>query len=239
MTTATPPSQPARTRVGVRSIHINQQEGTIGNLINTTVSTFRAANALLGRICSQADPKGQYLKVAFTVTYLDGDTYQGRYDAKHPDANEKAAPDLAAHMRSHVEYLAGYRCPSHLDVATYEHQLMQREKATPGCGEKARAWLKTYSLIDDPSDLPAAVEIRETPMPPLSVPLRLANYDVIRERLAVLITGTSITLKEMEDNAEALKRAGNEVAHQVAKSHAMQIRKALAALIQAKDDISR
>lgn len=233
------------TKIPIRTIAINQAEGETARLIKATVSTWAAANILLARICAAAPKDGSYFKTDFVVTWQDGNTYSGRFDACNPGYINAEPADLERHIRSHVEYLAGYRCPAHLDQATYEHQLVVGEKASPGRGAEARAFLVKYNLKDDPNAKPAEVQVQgrerrhvPVPAPAKSTPLVPQS---LTDKLATLETMLAHTLQEAETLLPVLlatktaDRAQDVATYTKAKARSLEIRKALAAVIKARE----
>lgn len=243
------------TRIPVKSIAISQAEGEIGKMITATVSTWAAAAIILARICSTAPKDGGYYKTDCVAVFADGETYTARFDAAHPESKGYEPADLAAHIRSHVEYLAGYRCPKHLDQATYEHQLAVGEKASPGRGAEARAFLVKYNLKDDPNAKPATIERNDRPrsepakiLPstdilarPAHPPVPAPGKPLIPEMLRLIETQLTVALAEMEKEVarriylKTTDRANDVASVASAQAKALEIRKALAAVIKARE----
>jgi hypothetical protein len=236
MNTSTPP---IRTKVPITYIEINQAEGLIDRLVKARVSTWAAANVLLARICSEAPKDGSYLKVDFKIHWSDSETYIGRFDASHPEYKNHDPADLALHVRNYAEYLAGFRCPKHLDQATYEHQLAVGEKAKPGRGEEARKFLMTRSLKDDPNAKPATIEKNDRPRV-VDVPLPLSPAAKLNARLQTIETQITVVLSDLTAQLPILMatktadRASDVAAYAKARAQELELRKALAAVIKAR-----
>lgn len=80
------------------------------NLIadNTTVATFAEADKVI-RDAAACVP-GHCCKVGFTITYSDGEEYEGRIDVTREHADQLAP--LTQHMRDFVEFSANIRKPA-------------------------------------------------------------------------------------------------------------------------------
>ena len=232
---------PTKTKIGIKSILIDQQEGLTSALVKVQVSTWAAANALLARICAAAPKDGTYHKVSFKISWQDLETYDGRFDASQPGSSGHEVPDLSAHIRHLQEYCAGYACPKDMDQSMYEHRLAEKEKRNPGVGDAARKFLKTYSLADDPNHKPATVQVNDrpkvlpvpqsaAPAPPSITASRLtATHDMLVVILADLDKEILILAKSTAPTmAEAVAK------YTKAKMQALEVRKALAAIIKAR-----
>jgi hypothetical protein len=248
---------PTRTKSPIKSIRITQVEGITGQLIDATVSTWAAAAIVLARICSTAPKDGSYYKCDFRCVWENKETYDGRFDASHPEYKNRDPADLAQQVRNFAEYLAGFRCPSHLDQATYEHQLAVGEKAKPGRGEEARKFLMNQSLKDDPTAKPATIEKNDRPRvmdvpakvipstdiltrPVPQVPPAPTKVPIIPEMLRIIEVQLTVALAEMEKELarrlvlKTADRASDVAAYAKAKAQELELRKALAAVIKAR-----
>lgn len=78
---------------------------------------------------------GGYDKHDFTVVFGDGETYEGRLDAK---ANGKDC-DVQAHVRDYVRFLAGLAKPAHMTDAQYAAYVAEDK-------DEAAAFLAKYDL---------------------------------------------------------------------------------------------
>jgi hypothetical protein len=85
-------------KIPVKTIRIQRAEGRIGldSFDPVTVTTWAEANAILRSWARTAPGPGQgYHKCDFTVTWADGETYNGRYDL---EGRETETADLEAHI---------------------------------------------------------------------------------------------------------------------------------------------
>lgn len=74
-----------------------------------------------------APATGGYDKTDFTVTWADGQTYQGRYDLKRHSVEPV---DLGGHMREFLTFYAGRKRPDHLTEKQYQAALEAAGMAT-------------------------------------------------------------------------------------------------------------
>ena len=93
---------------------------------------WKDAQAALSTASLFAPRDGCYHKTDFTITWSDGDTYNGRLDLKHPNA-DNLRNDLAAHVRDHLVWNAGLAfkqqtTPTHLTEAQYKAYLKEYVK---------------------------------------------------------------------------------------------------------------
>jgi hypothetical protein len=164
MTTASPVST---RRIPLRSITICQGEGEIDKLLTGGFPTWAEAEELIQRICARAPAKGGYYKTDFTIVWLDGETYKGRYDAAHPTAKAYEGT-LAQHVRHHLEFCAGLSRPDHLPEEDYNKFLDRMEKDHPGAKADAFRVLTTYAMCDDTQPAPQPQRVTPT-VPPAQV----------------------------------------------------------------------
>jgi hypothetical protein len=83
-----------------------------------TVSTFAEADRIVRNAAKYIPPRSGYRKTSFTITYADGETYEGRIDIEPSDAH-KPNP-LTQHVRDFVEYSANLRKPPHYTAEQWE-----------------------------------------------------------------------------------------------------------------------
>lgn len=92
------------------------------------------ANAFM-RANMSTFPESGYDKHDFMVVFSDGETYEGRLDAKGNGDD----CDVQAHVREQVQFMAGVRKPSHMRDAQYQAYIAE-DKA------EAVAFLAKYDL---------------------------------------------------------------------------------------------
>ncbi len=131
-------------KIPVKSIKITRVEGRIIDTPETVYATTWAnANTHLYRMAYHAPTLGYY-KCDFTVTYEDGEEYKGRYDLMHIS---KEWPNLAKHVRDHIDHYTGRHCPSWLTAEQYATYLAQFGKE-PGNLQ----WFSDHYQVGDVSD---------------------------------------------------------------------------------------
>ena len=239
---------PTRTKVPLRSVHIQQHEGPTGQLINVTVASFAATDIVLARICAQV-PAGRYHKCSVTLHWNDGMKYEARYDATSPAHVDPSLASIAEHVRKANEFNAGY-APGQLDPETYAHKLAVLETTVPGLGDRCRNFLKRYSLKDDPNAKPATIERNDRPRSEPAPILRhpdpapakpMDPAAIVATRLQSAETMLTVILADLERALPlllALKtedRANDVARYAKAQKQALEIRKALAAVIKARE----
>jgi hypothetical protein len=129
-----------------KTITITRAEGLIEECDKPeTATTWEEANAILRRWSDTAPKTGGYDKCDFVIVFDDGQDYKGRYDLQHWECGR---PDLAAHVRAFVNYLAGTP-PAWLLKPGKENYLKHyREKvaADTDAVAEAKRWLDTYDV---------------------------------------------------------------------------------------------
>ena len=218
----TPPSiAPTVTKppkVAMVSITINRAEGPVDLCIKTTHTTWADADKRLREICLTASKSGGYDKCDFHVVYIDGEDYSGRFDAAHPHSSSHELPSLEKHITRHLTFLAGIAaCPSHMKQEDYDRITAQREKSVK---DGAVAFLSKYALRDDPA--------------PTAATGKFYRKGDTAARIAMAITGIAAIVKDLEDGADQLRKAGQTVEASTVLGQAMNARKALSAMITAK-----
>ena len=139
------------TKIPALTIELERCEGRTFECITETVrrfdgsgeagevDVFAMANAMLLRWASTAPKDGGYHKCAFVVTYMDGETYSGRFDL-----TGNGFPNLADHMRFHCEASSGRRVPGH---TTAERWTAYLNDCVPQAKREALAlFLDTYQI---------------------------------------------------------------------------------------------
>ena len=195
-------------KIPVKSIRIEQAEGPTDRLVRATASSFEQANRYLTRIADMAPKDGSYYKTDVTITWEDGFSTQVREDVVHVS---KAAPNLAEHVRRFWAFYAGFHRPDHIDPDRYDALVAENPKRRDDATEA----LKKYALEDIPQKA-APAPARSNPAPaPRPLP------EEIEQMLVIL--GQRVKLLESQPNAG------------VFRSITMELRKAMAALIRARD----
>lgn len=111
-------------RIKAKSIKITFSES--GNFTSPEeFRTFADANVFLRELARNAPgPGGGYYKTDFTITFEDGETYEGRIDLTNVES-----PDLVEHVRKFVEFYAGWikasELPSHISEEQYRAILLR------------------------------------------------------------------------------------------------------------------
>lgn len=134
------------TKVKAVKITIDRAEGMHHECIKTEHTTWAEAEQRILDIRSTAPADGGYDKCDFKIEFEDGQTYEGRYDAQHTSITDEVG--LAGHVRSHLEFLSGDRCPAHMTKDEYDRAMAVREHRIPGIREEAKTFLANYSLED-------------------------------------------------------------------------------------------
>ena len=99
---------------------------------------WQTANSTL-RAWAYSAPEDGYDKCDFSITFADGEIYEGRYDLVHWS---KKMADLSLHVKNFVEFGAGVKKPEHLT----DRQYRTIQNRTPGLAEQCRLWLEKYQL---------------------------------------------------------------------------------------------
>lgn len=106
-------------------------------------SCWKKARAWLWLWSHTFPRNGGYDKHDFTVTFEDGETYEGRLDCKHFSCDDNDL-DVAKHVRWHLEFMAGQYCPPHLSDERYK-----RVVADFGQAEQSAKFLLEYDIPTD------------------------------------------------------------------------------------------
>lgn len=132
--------------INPKTITITRVEGYVHECNKPKVAhSWIEADSILHRWSNTAPEHGGYDKCDFTVVFEDGETYEGRYDLVHWRCE---APNLANHISSFVNYLAG-KPPAWLKRSDKKRYLEEYEReiaAHPERTAAARKWLETYSV---------------------------------------------------------------------------------------------
>lgn len=135
-------------KVKVTSITLNRGEGPSSECNKpVTVPNFAAANAILRRWSWTASKSGGSDKVDFSVTYKDGEVYEGCFLLKHPNApHQTGSTTLDGHIRTFLRVHSGLLCPPHLERERYEEWMEQYRRHDPSFLECCKQWLENYEL---------------------------------------------------------------------------------------------
>jgi len=111
---------PKRELIPVKEITITRREGPRYKL--GIVRTYHSFNdAHLGLLNESYDfpASGGYDKHDFTITWADGETYEGRLDCKHPSCTNN---DLSInnHIKEMALFVTGKAKPTHLTERQYQ-----------------------------------------------------------------------------------------------------------------------
>ncbi len=209
-------------------IIIDQAEGLIGNLIvNKQCSSWEIARNFLLKIRDTAPKDGSYYKTDVIATWADGMQVKVREDVTN-DGTYNA--DLAERIRGLWLFYGGLKKPSHMSDEDYEKILSDKSRV-----DAAIQHLKRYSLEDDPKEEAKKEAIRQQ----LNDNLKTAVVDASLfktsikadiEKTALLIGGL---LRLVED--PDMKNSG--MSPIAIRAGSMELRKAMAALMRAKDVI--
>lgn len=103
------------------------------------VSTFKEANAQMA-VWVPRGTRG-YCKCWFTITYADGEIYQGKMDL-----TRGCTPSLGMHVLTFQQAVAGLCKPVHMTAESYASLVATFEARNPGGIEAAKDFLARYSL---------------------------------------------------------------------------------------------
>ncbi len=198
------------TMIPVISITINQAEGMHGQMLKGAHTTWEAANKMLASIKHSAPKDGSYYKTDVIVIWADGMQVSTREDVANSD---RYLANLATNIRSTWLFYAGLKKPDHLTEEQYDRitsDIARRDAAV--------AYLKKYDLNDGTSIVKTTVA---------EIEHRLLTKDGINkaiERVAALLA--SVESPEMKNGA---------MTPIAIRASSMELRKAIAALIRARD----
>lgn len=134
--------------VAVKEIMVEQCEGFSHDCVAKTFDSWAGAERHLLDICWRAPADGNsYLKTDFKITWADGQTYSGRYDA-YKLLTPSHEGTLSQHIVQHCRFISGQWKPFHLSDEQYKMILSRAEKYTPGISETMKTLLTQYDLGD-------------------------------------------------------------------------------------------
>jgi hypothetical protein len=140
-------------KVRATKIVVTRAEGRVHECVTETLeggNVWEKANATLGRWSRTAPgapgkPGGGYDKCDFTVTYEDGEEYEGRYDLRGDEW-----PSLENHMAAFLGCYSGRMKPAHMKQADYERFLKYHE-LEGHCAQYAK-FMDTYEVGPQPQN---------------------------------------------------------------------------------------
>ena len=128
-------------KIKITKIEIRRGEGSYVEDPNLgkwqTFENVFDADARLREIGKTAPATGGYDKTDVKVTFADGNTYEGRWDVKHP-SQVNADLSIQKHIKQHFDYHAG-------NTARGE-EAIKKGWTRPDEKKEAEDWLKTYDL---------------------------------------------------------------------------------------------
>jgi hypothetical protein len=134
-------------RIKVKAISLRRAEGPHSSFgRECTVQTWSQANMVLRQWSSSAPANGAYDKCDFRIVFDDGSTYEGRYDLEHFSVR---SPDLAAHVRGHMNYVAGVPplwMTSQPDIMATFYREIETCPQRRASAAQARQWLCDYDV---------------------------------------------------------------------------------------------
>ena len=126
-------------KIQVKEITIIRAEGLSSECGKKhTAKSYAEAEAILTRMAHSAPKSGGYDKTDFTVTFEDGETYDGRYDLKYTRDES-----LAEHMKSFLMWYAGETKNPHCGQIQYD-AFMARQSSEEIA--EAKLFLATYEI---------------------------------------------------------------------------------------------
>jgi hypothetical protein len=129
----------ATDKIKVTQIMIHRAEGPTEKCVKRLFTDWASAEAHISNICYSIRPgRPGYDKCDFSITYADGMVYSGRFDAKNPMDEQQS---LASHIREHLQFLAGEKCPRHITTEQYDRLLAEYK-----CTEAAKHLLESYQI---------------------------------------------------------------------------------------------
>ncbi len=208
-------------------ISINQAEGATEGLVKCQCPTWNDAIAALMRIRNVAPKDGSHYKTDVIATWADGMIVQLREDVTNDGTYDV---NLAERIRGLWLFYGGLKKPSHMSDEDYEKILSDKSRV-----DAAIQHLKRYSLEDDPKEEAKKEAIRQqlndnlkTAVADASLFKTSIKADI--EKTALLIGGL---LRLVED--PDMKNSG--MSPIAIRAGSMELRKAMAALMRAKDVI--
>jgi len=133
-------------KVPVQSVTIQRAEGMVGldDFDLRTFPSFSLANIRLMEWAATAPREGGYDKVDFTVQWLDGETYKGRFDLEGQHVH---TADIGVHIWNVASVTSGRLKPGWATEEDWERMKRVGERR----GIDRAAWgrlLDTYALQD-------------------------------------------------------------------------------------------
>ena len=107
------------------------------------VGSYAEASAVLARWARTAPASGGYDKCDFSVSWEDGETYEGRYDLQNTGFND-SGETINGQMHSFLGFLAGTVRPAWVDDAKWA--TIRKDKEADGSAASAREFLSKYDF---------------------------------------------------------------------------------------------
>jgi hypothetical protein len=133
-------------KIKMESIHfIWSESNSIPD--DTVVTTWQAAQALVSAAVAEAEQYGilGYFKTKFLITWVDGETYEGRLDIS-PREDWNLAQHVIDFARFHGGMYADNELPSHFTPASYKSFIAARD---PDSLPAYKELLDKYELVVD------------------------------------------------------------------------------------------
>lgn len=129
--------------IKLKSITFGFSENSMANsfLVGKSFKSFRDANLMIGKCAHTAPDTGGYDKTDFTLTFEDGEVYNGRLDMDRKMVGGYGI--LQKHVRSFLEFYAGKHRPAHLTQEQYDRVLGYHG---PDQQAECKEWLANYDL---------------------------------------------------------------------------------------------
>ena len=122
----------------IKEIKLSRWEGPTNNCGTFTVATFEQADDQLRSWSWSAPEKGQgYDKCGFTITFENGETYEGRYDL-----NRGTIHSLQQHVQNFLLCMSGQKKPRHWTDEQYQTVLNRSPELT----ERCKKFIAEYDL---------------------------------------------------------------------------------------------
>jgi hypothetical protein len=105
---------------------------------------WSCANILLRQWATTCSPAAiGYDKTDFTITYEDGETYEGSLDLKHPERGKNES--LEGHIRDHCLYSSGQKMPETMQTLQEWQAFLLKTEGQESMAAWAN-WLSRYQI---------------------------------------------------------------------------------------------
>jgi len=126
-------SKRVASKIGVKTIKMG---GEVPDYEVHAPNAWMKASRHLASLAVKAPTGGACDKVHFSVTFVDGEVYRGRYDLQRQHVT---SANLSEHVRKYVEFCAGKRRPAHMSESQYKGYLARLD---------TKAWAKFLTKYD-------------------------------------------------------------------------------------------